>query len=99
MVEIPYNVYRVETDPEVERIASLVADKLKTCEEATIYRHSLNEHGGIYSDKHIAIEVGRLFVKAGYFAALYTNDGGYFGWLRISKCPQDNSYCCAEIRT
>jgi hypothetical protein len=98
MIEIPHNVYKAEADPEVERIASLVIDELKTCEEATIYRHSVNERNGIYSDKHIAIEVGKLFVKSGYFAALYINDSGYFGWLRISKKPQDNSYSCTEIK-
>jgi hypothetical protein len=98
MIEIPCNVYKVESDPEVERVASLVADKLKTREEATIYKRIKNEHDGIYSDKHIAIEVGRLFVKAGYFATVYMSDGGYFGWVKISKIPQDNSYSCTEIK-
>ena len=97
MVEIPVNTYKVECDPEVEKVAKIVLDELNTSDEVTIFRHSTNETSGVYADKHIAERVGKMFVKAGYYASVYTNTGGYFGWLKISKKPQDNSFECRSL--
>ena len=99
MIDIPCNSYRVESDPEVEKLAGVVVEELKTNDEVTIYRHSINEtYGRMHADKCIAMEVGKLFAKAGYYVSMYINDGGYFGWLEISKKPQDHSFGCVEIK-
>ena len=99
MVDIPENVYSPESDPEVDRIAGILVEKLKSAGDVCIYREC--EGGGgsdkVTAPKHIAIEVGRRFSIAGYYVYLSEFSTGCFNFLEISKRPVDTYHNVKRI--
>ena len=97
MVEIPKNVYSPEDDPEVDRIAGMLVDRLKSVDDACIYRECRGRSDNVTAPRHIAVEVGKRFSSAGYYVYLCEFDTGCFNFLEISRRPVDTYHSLRRI--
>lgn len=88
-MEIARNTYKVKDDPEVDKVAEFVAERLKTCGEATVSGKTMGGNPAMVAKKHVAIEVGRMFSNAGYYASVRYFPTGVFADMTVSREPQD----------
>lgn len=97
MIEIPENTYRPEEDPEVGKVSARVVEKLKEANDVCIYREYAANGENIVAPKHIAMEVGKRFSRAGYYVYLCEFTTGCFNFLEISKRPVDTYHAVRRI--
>jgi len=101
-MEIKRNDYDISTDERVPELVQKVQDMFEGGEREVNLSGSSNgcdTKGWVQGCvRHVAEHVAHLFVVAGYYATSYYRDGGYWGYVTISREPQDVSFMHREIK-
>ena len=98
-MEIKRNDYDISTDERVPELVHKVQDMFESgAREVNLSSGGVDTKGWVKGCvRHVAEHVAHLFVVAGYYATSYYRDGGYWGYVTISKEPQDVSFMRREI--